>query len=61
MFIREQLEGRRASYFVIGAFILLEMGLRALASAVSAVARLLEARRQARVRVPAIDLGFCCA
>jgi hypothetical protein len=49
MFIREQLEGRRASYFVIGAFILLEMGLRALASAVSAAARFLEARRQATV------------
>lgn len=61
MFIREQLEGRRASYFVIGAFILLEMGLRALASAVSAAARLLEAWRQARVRgsgvCGAVDFG----
>lgn len=51
MFIREQQEGsRRTSYFVIGAFILLEMGLRALAGAVSAAARWLEGRRQARVR-----------
>ena len=48
MFIR-QADGRRASYVVIGAFILLEMMLRGLAGVFTVLRRWLEDRRQAQV------------